>query len=434
MEAEPLSLIATCDLVAVVRGRAVATRDLDAHLAAGVGWVPANLSLTPFGGIVDPNPFGSLGDLRLIPDVSSRIRVDMGEPTPLDVVMADLHLPDGTPWSACPRLFLKNALATLEAETGLRINASFEQEFQLPLDGSPPPPFSLEGLRRSEPFGSLSMAALSAAGFEPESFVPEYGADQYEIPCAPAIGVAAADRAILTREIIRETARGLGRRASFTPITNPDGGGNGVHIHLSLVDVDGRSVMATSDGLSSTAGAFAAGILRHARALVALTAPTPVSFVRLQPHRWSTGLVCLADGNREALLRIPTATTIGGRVAAPQMRLEYRAADATACPYLALGAIVLAGLAGLRDQLPPPRVLQGDADAMSADTLATYTQTALPASLGEALDALEADPIASGWLPPLLLETFLGVKRWELETAADDDDLEATCARYASAY
>jgi glutamine synthetase len=116
------------------------------------------------------------------------------------------------------------------------------------------------------------------------------------------------------------------------------------------------------------------------------------------------------------------------------MRLEYRAADATACPYLALGAIVLAGLAGLRDQLPSPLVLQGDADAMSADTLATYTQTALPASLGEALDALEADPIASGWLPPLLLETFLGVKRWELETAADDDDLEATCARYASAY
>ncbi|MBJ7249141.1 MAG: hypothetical protein JHC83_07905 [Thermoleophilia bacterium] len=125
MEAEPLSLIATCDLAAIVRGRAVATRDLDAHLAAGVGWVPANLSLTPFGGIVDPNPFGSLGDLRLIPDLSSRVRVEMGQPTPLDVVMADLYLPDGTPWSACPRLFLKNALATLEAETGLRVNASF---------------------------------------------------------------------------------------------------------------------------------------------------------------------------------------------------------------------------------------------------------------------------------------------------------------------
>jgi glutamine synthetase len=226
----------------------------------------------------------------------------------------------------------------------------------------------------------------------------------------------------------------LGRRASFTPITSPDGGGNGVHIHLSLVDAAGCSVMAAGDGLSSTAGAFAAGILRQARALVALTAPTPVSFVRLQPHRWSTGLVCLADGNREALLRIPTATTIGGRDAAPQMRLEYRAADATACPYLALGAIVLAGLTGLREQLPPPLVLQGDADAMSADTLATYASTTLPTSLGEALDALETDPIASGWLPPLLLETFLGVKRWELATAAEDADLEATCARYASAY
>lgn len=434
MEAEPLSLIATCDVVAAVRGRAVATRNLDAHLIAGVGWVPANLSLTPFGGIVDPNPFGSLGDLRLLPDIASRVRVDLGESTPFDVVLADLHLPDGTPWSACPRLFLKDALATFEAETGLQVNASFEQEFQLPLDGPPPPPFSLEGLRRSEPFASLSMAALSAAGLEPESFVPEYGADQYEIPCPPAIGVAAADRAILTREIIRETARVLGRRASFTPITHPDGGGNGVHIHLSLVDADGRSAIAADDGLSVAAGAFAAGILRHARALVALTAPTPVSFIRLQPHRWSTGLVCLAAGNREALLRIPAATTIGGRDAAAQLRFEYRAADATACPYLALGAIVLAGLAGLREQLPPPPVLHGDADAMSASDLAPYASTTLPASLSEALDALEADTVASGWLPPLLLETFLGVKRWEVATATGDADLSATCARYACVY
>ncbi|MEY4227304.1 MAG: hypothetical protein RL190_2061, partial [Actinomycetota bacterium] len=168
MRPEPLTLIATCDLVAMVRGRAVPARDLDAQLEAGVGWVPADLSLQPFGGIVDPNPFGSLGDLRLIPDPASRCRVDLGGATPLDVVLADLHEPDGTPWAACPRRFLRSALADLEAETGLQVRAAFEQEFLLLGGDGPAPPFSLEALRRTEPFGSLAHAALTAAGLEPE--------------------------------------------------------------------------------------------------------------------------------------------------------------------------------------------------------------------------------------------------------------------------
>ncbi len=434
MRPEPLTLIATCDLVAMVRGRAVPARDLDAQLAAGVGWVPADLSLQPFGGIVDPNPFGSLGDLRLIPDPSARCRVDLGGATPLDVVLADLHEPDGAPWSACPRGFLRRALADLEAETGLRVRAAFEQEFLLSSDEAPAPPFSLEALRRAEPFGSLAHAALTEAGLEPEMIVPEYAAHQFEIPCAPAIGLAAADRAVHVREVLRELARSLGRRASFAPIAHPDQGGSGVHIHVSLVDAEGRSAMAGDDGLSGAAGAFAAGVLRHARALVALTAPTPASFVRLQPHRWSAGVAALADANREALLRIPTPTTIGGRDAAGQLRLEYRAADATANPHLALGAIVQAGLAGIRDGLAAPPVLVGDADALAADELAGYAPTALPATLAEALDALADDPVAAAWLPPLLLEAYLGVKRWEVAQAAADDDAAVTCARYAAVY
>ena len=430
---EPLTLIATCDLVAMVRGRAVRTADLDAFLDAGVGWVPADLSLHPFGGIVDPNPFGSLGDLRLIPDPTSRCRVDLGTATPLDVVLADLHEPDGAPWPACPRLLLKGALADLEAETGLQLRAAFEQELQLGAD-EPPPPFSLESLRRAEPFPSLAIAALTAAGLEPEMYVPEYGADQHEIPCAPATGVAAADRAILVREVLRELGRLLGRRASFAPIADPEQSGNGVHIHLSLVDADGRSAMVGNGGLSATAGSFAAGILRHAPALAALTAPSPPSYVRLAPHRWSAGVAAVADGNREALLRLPTPTTIGGRDAAAQVRLEYRAADATACPHLALAGIVRAGLAGIRDGLPSPPVLEGDADRLDPDALAAYAPTTLPTSLDDALDALEADAEAANWLGPLLLEAYLGVKRWEAARAAEDPDATATCARYAAVY
>jgi len=145
-------------------------------------------------------------------------------------------------------------------------------------------------------------------------------------------------------------------------------------------------------------------------------------------------VAALADANREALLRIPTPTTIGGRDAAAQLRLEYRAADATASPHLALGAIVRAGLAGIRDGLPAPPVLAGDADALGAEDLAAYAPTSLPATLGEALDALADDAVAAAWMSPLLLEAYLGVKRWEIAQAEADDDAAVTCARYAAVY
>ncbi len=433
MRREPLALIATCDLVATVRGRAVAARALEKHLTAGVGWVPADLSLHPFGGIVDPNPFGSVGDLRLIPDAAARCRVDLGGATPLDVVLADLHEPDGTPWSACPRLLLRQTLADLEAATGLRLLVAFEHEFTLDTGAPTGPPFSLEALRAIEPFGSEVMAALEDAGLAPTMVVPEYGVGQFEVPCAPAIGVAAADRAVHLREVIREMARQAGWRASFAPLAHPERVGNGVHVHISLVDGAGRPAMRDGDALSAAAGSFAAGILRHARALVAMTAPTPASMVRLQPHRWTAGFAALADADREALLRIPTPTTIGGQDAEEQLRFEYRAADATACPHLVLAALALAGLAGIRDGLPAPAILRPDAGGPSADQLAAVAPAQLPSTLAEALDALEADAVAATWLPPLLREAYLGIKRWEV-AQAEDETPAATCARYAAVY
>src|SRR5256885_128567 len=106
--------------------------------------------------------------------------------------------------------------------------------------------------------------------------------------------------------------------------------------------------------LSELGAAFAAGILRHARALGALTAPSPVSATRLTPHRWSAGAVCLAERNREALLRIPPLVEVGGASEEAQMRLEYRGADASAHPYPPPGAGLRAGLGGVRGGLPAP--------------------------------------------------------------------------------
>ena len=448
-DADDLIALVCCDLGAIVRGRAVRASELEESLRAGVGWVPANQALTPLGPVAEPNPFGSTGDLRLLPDASTRVLVESdGAAGALELLLCDIVETDGRPWECCTRSFLREALHELERELGARLVASFEHEFQLvapddanrapSISGSQPPalPFSLDALRRAEPFPRRAMGALVQAGVQPERIFAEYAPHQFEIPVAAAEGVASADRAVVLREVVREVARRQGARASFAPLNDPEQAGNGVHIHLSLLDADGAPLLydaARPAGLSELGGRFAAGILRHARALSALTAASPVSGARLQPHRWSAGAVCLAQRNREALLRIPPVVELADVDAAGQLRLEYRGADASANPYLALGAIVGAGLEGVRAQLPAPAILDRDPAQLDEREAERFGVGALPATLGEALRALADDDTVRGWMTPLLYDAYTSVKRAELD-AATDVDLEELCRRYAAIY
>ena len=198
----------------------------------------------------------------------------------------------------------------------------------------PGPGFSFEAQRLVEPFAPLVFAALRQAGLEPETFLPEYGLGQYEIPCSPAPGLAAADRAAAMREVVREVARTLGYRASFTPMAAPGGVGSGVHIHMSLVDPEGRPAFYDPDRpgrMSLLAARFAAGILEHLPALCAFTAPSVVSYLRLGPHHWSAAFGTMSERDREATIRIPPLVELSGGDPARQFNLEFRAADAAAC-------------------------------------------------------------------------------------------------------
>jgi glutamine synthetase len=442
VSASDLVALVFCDLGAIVRGRSLFSSELDEQLEAGVGWVPANHSLTPLGPVAEPNPFGSTGDLRLLPDPSTHVRVE-ADPglSALEFLLCDIVETDGQPWECCPRRFLRDALRELEDELGGRLLASFEHEFQLlswPISDRSPAalPFSLDAQRRSEPFAARVMSALAQAGVEPERFFPEYAPHQFEIPVAPAEGVASADRSVVLREVVREVARRQEMRASFVPLLDPAQAGNGVHIHLNLLDADGRSLLydtARPACLSELGERFAAGILLHSRALSALTAPSPVSAARLQPHRWSAGAVCLGQRNREALLRIPPLLALAGADPARQLHLEYRGADASANPYLALGAIVRAGLDGVRAELPAPPILERDPAQLDRGEAERFGVGALPASLEDSLQALAEDGTARGWMTPLLYDAYVSVKRAELD-AACDLNLEELCRRYAAIY
>lgn len=435
---EPLVSFVTTDYAGITRGRSIAASSYVPGQQKTVGWVPANMSLTPFDLIADPNPWGSSGDLRLLPDDNAHFRFGIeGSATPLDIIMSDIVELDGTPWVCCPRSFLKQALADLERETGLTMLVSFEHEFQM-LDVAWPaaPAFALQAQRRADPFGPALVGALRDAGLAPEVFIPEYGKDQFEITLAPADALAAADRAVVLRETVRELSRNRGWHCSFAPKTAVDGVGNGVHIHFSFRDAKGAP--ATHDpgrpgGVSDVAASFVAGILKHLPALTAFTAPSPISYLRLKPHHWSSSYTWFGDRDREASLRICPVNRVGKTDPAKVFNIEYRPADACACPHLALGVMVRAGLEGIRQKLAAPPLFSGDPALLDDAQRDALGLKRLPQSLSEALATLLADKTACGWFAPVAIETYVGMKRMEISLAGERLD-DALCRRYAEIY
>src|SRR5690606_31323446 len=391
MRREPLIMACCSDIAGQVRGKAFPVRDFERRCDSGIGWCPTNVQITAFDQIAE-TPFGALGDLLLVPDPATRVEVDFGPDEPADrFVLGDIVHTDGRPWACCLRTALKDALAALEAETGLRLLAAFEHEFHFAGDaGEPGGAYALRSMRRGARLGETLLAALDQAGIEVELFHPEYGIAQYEISVAPRPGLTAADQAVILRELTRSVGERLGQRVSFAPVVAGMGVGSGVHVHMSLVDQAGEPVMYDAGGpggLSVIGGSFAAGIVRHLPAVVALTAAATVSYQRLVPHRWSAAFDNLGLRDREAALRICPVREDGD--VARSYNLEYRAADAAASPYLLLAALVRAGLQGLREGLATPHPTEEDLALCSEAELTARGIRRLPTSLPDALAALE---------------------------------------------
>ncbi|SDI62582.1 glutamine synthetase family protein [Pseudomonas panipatensis] len=434
-----LSSFVTTDLAGITRGRSLPESAVAEQLASGCGWVPANSALTPQDIIADDNPWGSHGDLRLLPDPASRVRLEQG-PDPLapafDYFHGDLVETDGRPWPVCPRSLLRAEILRYR-ELGLQVTAAFEHEFTLlGLASAPTAAFSLQAQRAAGAFPGWLMSALEQVGAEPEMFLPEYGRLQYEVTCRPTQGVAAADRAVNVREITREIARQSGLSSCFSPLRAPGEVTNGVHLHLSLQRLDGTPVFyddSRANSLAELAEHWAAGVLRHLPALCALTAPTAVSYLRLKPHHWSAAYACLGLRNREAALRICPVVSLGGKPLARQFNLEFRPMDATASPHLAMAAVLIAGRLGMQERLPLGAVTDVDPDSLGAEERARRGIEALPGSLEEALRLLADDRLLREQLPPALLDTYFAMKRQELALTRDLTD-EEVCQRYASLY
>jgi len=429
--------LAWTDYVGLMRCRGIPAADVSRRMAYGLGWAVAGQALTPFDDIA-PNPWGPMLEVRQTPVKETETRIDIWESAPaFHFFLCDSKMADGSSWDCCTRGFMLAALNDFEQATGLKFAAAFEHEFLLSGPGiGNMTPFSLEAMRLAAPFVRDVTRALQQAEVGVETVEPEYGSSQFEISCAPAVGAMGGDRAVITREVIREAARRLGLKAGFTPKPAPDRVGNGAHVHFSFLDPEGRNAAFDPAGpgeASKVAQHFIAGVVKHMPAMCALVAPSPVSYHRLGPHHWSCGYASFGIQNREAAIRICPSPERDAKKRSKAFNLELRPPDATASPYLVIGALLRAGLEGIRHELPLPKTVDRDPGDLGEAERKALGIVTLPSTLPEALDLLAADPVAKGWLPPQMYESYVAVKRKEIEMFAGAD-AATICRRYNDVY
>ena len=431
----PLIFAATSDIAGKVRGKAFPAEDLEKRLQRGVGWTPTNVQINCFDGIAE-SPFGALGDLLLVPDRNAEVRAEFEDGTE-HFMLGDIVTLDGAPWDLCTRALLRSALDRLQDVAGLRLLAAFEHEFQVKTDAAMTGEgYGRAGFEAQRTLCEALMSQIAAAGLTPDTIMKEYGANQYEVVIGPEEGVRAADAAVIVRELTRSTARRLGHAATYTPIRDPASVGNGVHIHMSFLDAENRPAAYDPEGpsgLSPVAGSFAAGVLKYLDAILALTAPSVISYLRLTPHRWSAAYNNLGFRDREASLRVCPVTAKDPASIARQFNMEYRAGDAAACPHLALAAVVHAGVQGIEEGLPAPAPTEEDLSLLSADALAKRGFIRLPQTLEEALDRFKGNAMVTGWFPEVFAPVYIAHKASEIEHLKEMDD-DARCQAYEATY
>jgi glutamine synthetase len=268
--------------------------------------------------------------------------------------------------------------------------------------------------------------ALEAQGITVEAAINEYGAGQQEISIKHSNALTAADNQMKFRDTVRGVALRRGLLASFAPKPYPEQIGSGAHLHFSLWDLAGKNSLLydknAEGGLSKLGRHFIAGVAEHLPALVALTTPSYNSSRRLQPNAWASATTAWGFDNKEAALRVCSPFF---QREEQSYNIEFKTSDASANPYLSLGAIIAAGLDGIERELEPGEPSEHDPAYLSEEELARGKVRPLPTSMTAALDALEADDFILGTLGELLSRCYLGVRRSEAETfAANDLDFE----------
>ena len=411
-----------CDNGGIIRGKATHASKLATRISEGIGQTLAMQAFTGVETLAVVEGMGPIGEFRLIPDPESFVMLPYVPNA--GSMLCDMIRTDGKPWEACPRSFLKRMIAQY-GEQGMRAEAAVEHEFYfarkegdkyVPADDSLC--YSSRGLDDEAEVVDAILAALESEGVSIELFHTELGPAQQELSIRHTDILRAADNVCLVRETVRGVARAFNLLASFAPKPFLDQAGSGAHIHLSLWGGENSESTGTNlfydagerGGLSQLGKYFIGGVLRHIRGLMAITCGSPNSYRRILPHYWSSAYEAYGFDNREGAIRIPSP--FWGREA-ESINLEIKFADHSGNPYLSMGALMAAGLDGIKNSIDPGEPEEIDPGNYSDEERERRGIRRLPTSLDEALDELERDQVLFEALGPLLARSYIAVKRDE---------------------
>ena len=401
------------DIHGSAKAKAVPVEHLEMVLTDGAGF--AGFALWGFGMGPDGPDYMAVGDLSTL--------------TPIPWMPGYARLVcngtvKGKPYPYCSRVTLQRQLARL-AERGLTMYVGIEPEFMLlsrdpegklgpsdPTDTLDKPCYDYKGLSRMSAVLDDITASLRAVGIDVYQIDHEDGNGQFEVNFTYADAMKSADNFTFVKMAASEIARKHGMIATFMPKPFSNRTGSGAHFHISIGNDKQKNLFEDKSdkrglALSTMAYQFLGGVLAHARALAAVCAPTVNSYKRLVVGRalsgatWAPAYVAYGDNNRTACVRIP-----GGR-------LEFRLPDSGCNPYLALSALVAAGLDGIDRKLEPGEPTNINMYELTEAQLAERKITLLPQNLLEAINAFDADEVVKAGIGPELSKEFSKLKRME---------------------
>src|SRR6516225_10732599 len=379
------------------------------------------------GGGFGIEEFTGFPDVMLVPDPTTFVMLPWADRT--GWMLCDAYFGNGQPVPLDGRGALRRQLASL-ASLGYDFVAGLEVEFYIvSLSGGPlspenagftppPPPVSvfergyqyLSEVRLDSMSATLEALrdALGSVGLLPRSMEDEWGPGQLEFSFAPMRGLAAADAAVLFRSAVKQVCQRRGLLATFMcrPAL-PNFFSSGWHLHQSLQSraSEANAFASPSGALSDVGSSYVAGLLEHAVPSLVFAAPTVNGYKRFRPYSFAPDRVCWAVENRGALVRVQ------GSPGDDSSHVEMRIGEPAANPYFYLASNVAAGLDGIRRGMEPPPAADADPYAIEAPPL--------PASLAEAVDALDADAFYRKAFGNTLVSYLIMMKRHEIGRYAD---------------
>jgi glutamine synthetase len=397
------------DLTGVSRNKVVPLSLLEELCQDGVNFCIGAFAVSHAGEVIEATGLGGeveFRDMKVYPDLSTLRLVPWESDTAL--CLANIEF-DGESLAVDPRGILKRAVDEL-GKRGFTAACGHELEFFLLRAGASgyeqyaatpglvythTPAVDTEGVIRE------MEDAVSALGLPYVCSNQEYFGSQWEINLRYAEALQAADDSHLLKLAIKEIAAQHGLVATFMGKPLDGEGTSGYHLHISLWD-NGANAFEdpdAPDGLSDVCRHFVAGQLAHGRAMTAVLAPTINAYKRFVAFAMAPYTVTWGPDNRTVYIRIPAER---GKAT----RIENRVGDGTANAYLAAAAAIFAGIDGLDRKLDPGEATRGDGYSVEGVPL-------VPLSLGEALDALEADDYLTETLGPKFVRAFVALKRDE---------------------